>query len=417
MITRAEAQKLRDELLGVLGEDACNTELLLSRLDSITRESGIGAHAALLLVLTHLTLDNAEARGHWEAILHHRERMSEALRRAVGIRVCVLDYFLNMNRRLVQPTLVHMELRETAGHAYPVNVLTGLASERGFRAAVQTETRRARRYDQKLSLVLFDLDRFGEVNLGVGELVADRLLREASILLHNKVRDIDIVGRFGEDELGLVLPETDRNGAFLVADRFRREVESHFSHRGSAAKGGALTVSGGVACYPEDAKTPEELVERAARALYHAKASGKNAVHVYQPERRHFLRVDLEAGRFEVEVLAPREMSAGTARNLSCSGIVFASPEPLDVGEEIEIRLVAIPEGTPSRSGRLRGRVVRLEEIPTPLPGQAARGAERDQVPDRFEIGMAFDLDFTRGEEDLVEFFEKMRRKPGEIDP
>jgi len=78
---------------------------------------------------------------------------------------------------------------------------------------------------------------------------------------------------------------------------------------------------------------------------------------------------------------------------------------------------VADHGATYEATGRLRGRVVRLEEIPTPLPGQAARGAERDQVPDRFEIGMAFDLDFTRGEEDLVEFFEKMRRKPGEIDP
>ncbi len=417
MITRAEAEKLRDELLAVLAEDARNTEVLLSRLDSITRESGIGAHAALLLILTHLTLEDIEARRHWEAILLHRKRMSEALGRNVGIRVSVLDYFLNVNRRLVQPILVDLEIHERGGHPFPSDSLTGLTSERGFRVAVQSETRRARRYGQKVSLVLFDLDGFADVNRSVGDLVADRCLREAAILLHNRVRDIDIVARPGEDELGIVLPETDRNGAFLVAERFRRELEAHFFRREPIAKHGSLTVSGGVACYPQDAKTAEELLERAAQALYHAKASGKNAVHAYHPERRRFLRVDLEAGRFEVEVLAPREMGAGRARNLSCSGIVFASPERLDVGEELEIRLVSTPEGTSSRSGRLRGRVVRLEEIPASPAGRLEPGVERDQATDGFEIGMAFDLDFTRGEEDLVEFFDTVRRKPERTHP
>ncbi len=417
MITRAEAERLREQLLVVLAEDAHNTEVVLARLESITKESGIGGHAALLLILTHLAFDEEEARRHWEAILAHRRKMSEALRRDVGVRVSVLDYFLNVNRRLVQPTLIDLKMYEGGDRPSPVDPLTGLATDRTFRAAVQSETRRARRYGQNVSLVLFDLDGFAEVNAAVGELVADRLLRETAILLHNKVRDIDVLARPGEDELALVLPETDRNGALLVAERFRREVESHFSYREAAGKGVPFTVSAGVACYPEDASTSEALLERAAQALYQAKASGKNTVHVYHPERRRFLRVDLVAGRFEVEVLTPRYTSAGPARNLSRNGIVFAGSEPLQVGEEIEIRLIATAGETGSRWPRIRGRVVRLEGLPEPAFSSAADAAAGRQVVDRFEIGMAFDLDWTHGEEELVEFFEKAQSGPAGTPP
>lgn len=406
MITRAEAERLREQLLAVLAEDVRNTELLLSRLDSIMKETGIGAHAALLLILTHLAFEDGEARRHWEAVLEHRQRISEALRRDVGVRVAVLDYFLNVNRRLVRPTLIELEMYEAP---YPVDPLTGLASDRMFRAAVQNETRRAKRYRQRVSVALFDLDDFSGVNEAVGELVADRLLKEAAIVLHNKVRDIDVVARPGEDELAVVLPETDRNGALLAAERFRREVESHFSYREAAGRRVHLTVSGGVASYPEDAGTPETLLEHAARALYQAKASGKNTIHVYHAERRRFLRVDLWAGHFEVEVLSPRKMSAGHARNLSPNGIVFTSFEALNVGEEIEIRVVSATGDAVSRSPRLRGRVVRLEELPDVSPQPAGAATPQDPLPDRFEIGMALDLDSGQGEQNLMEFLEKAR--------
>ena len=73
MINRREADLIRDRLLGVLDEDARNTQRLLSRLDSITDESGVSAHSALLLILTHLAFDEEEARKHWDAILAHRD--------------------------------------------------------------------------------------------------------------------------------------------------------------------------------------------------------------------------------------------------------------------------------------------------------------------------------------------------------
>ena len=91
MIAKEDADRLRDELLSVLAEDAHNTERLLARLDSITRETGIEAHAALLLILTSQAFDEDRARRHWEAILAHREQISESLGRDAGVRVAALD--------------------------------------------------------------------------------------------------------------------------------------------------------------------------------------------------------------------------------------------------------------------------------------------------------------------------------------
>lgn len=393
MITREEAAQLKEQLLQLLAEDTRNTERLLGRLDAISKESGIGAHAALILILTQLAFDEADARAHWDGIVAHRHALSLALGRDTGLRVAVLDYFMNVNRRLVSPTLIDVAMEEapTRPDADP---LTGLAGDRAFRVALQGELRRARRYGHAVGIAIFDLDRFGEINARVDRLVADRLLREAAMLLGNKIRDIDLAARPGEDELAVLLPQTDRNGAFLVADRFRREIETHFRKRDTGGKPADLTVSGGVAAYPEDGLDAEALIARAASALYQAKASGKNAVLVHSPERRRFLRFDLETRRCEIEVLTPGDAGEGRVRNLSRNGLLFASPEPIEVGEDVEIRLESGGHDGALRVLRLRGRVVRLEEAPS---GEG----------ERFDVGVAFDLDAGAGERELLEFLEQ----------
>jgi len=403
VITRDEADRLRDDLLQVLAEDAHNTERLLARLDSITRESGIGAHAALLLILTHLSFDEDQARQHWQAILSHRKELSDRLGRDVRVRTAILDYFLNVNRRLVRPTLVDLEMYESGAADADRDPLTGLVTDRRFRTGLQKELRRARRYEQKASIVLVDIDDLAAINERVGELVGDRLLREVATLLNGSVRDIDLAGRTVEDEFILLLPETERNGALLVAERFRREVEAFFAAREGAGKPVGLTVSVGVACYPDDAATPQDLLESAARALYRAKASGRNAVHPYHPERRRYLRFDLEPGRFEVEVLSPPDRDTGRPRNLSRNGILFTSPEPLEVGEQIEIRLADSAGESEERALKVRGRVVRLEELPV---GETME-PPAIHADDRWEVGVAFDFDWADGTDDLLEFLER----------
>jgi len=204
-----------------------------------------------------------------------------------------------------------------------------------------------------------------------------------------------------------LLPETDRNGALLVAERYRGGLQRFFASREVAGNSVSLTVSGGVASYPDDATTGERLLELAAQALYQAKASGRNAVHPYRPERRRYLRFELEPGLFEIEVLAPPQHPATAMRNLSRNGILFVSPERLEIGEPIEIRL-AQEHGSTAASVRLRGTVVRLEELPLPVEAEAD---EELPVADRYEIGVALDLDWGASDENLLGFLERVQTR------
>jgi len=283
LITRSEADGLREPLLAVLAENEHHPARLLARLDAITSESGIGARAALLLILTRLAFDEKGAARHWEALLAHREQMSRRLGRDAGVRVAVLDYFLNVDRSLVHPTLIDLVNIDSVEREAGIDPLTGLASGRRFRAALPAELRRANRYDQRVSVVVIDVDDFARANATHGRPVGDRMLGELATLLDETVRDIDLAARLGEDEMVLLLPETDRDGALLVAERYRGRVESHFAAGQSAGVQVGLTVSSGVACYPDDAATPEALLEAAAQGLYHAKAAGRNRVQPSSP--------------------------------------------------------------------------------------------------------------------------------------
>ena len=288
--------------------------------------------------MTQLAFDEAEARTHWDGIVAHRHALSLALGRDAGLRVAVLDYFMNVNRRLVSPTLIDVAMEEAPTRSDD-DPLTGLAGDRAFRVALQGSLRRARRYGHAVGIAIFDLDRFGEINARVGRLVADRLLREAAMLLGNKIRDIDLAARPGEDELAVLLPQTDRNGAFLVADRFRREIETHFRRREAGGKPADLTVSGGVAAYPEDGvgrRGPDR--PRGAGAVS-GQGLGRERGARAQPRAPPVPPLRPAAAALRDRGAGAGDAGAGRVRNLSRNGLLFASPEPIEVGEDVEIRL------------------------------------------------------------------------------
>ena len=112
MISPEEVTRYREDLLAVLQEDAHNEDRILRRLDQIRAEEGIQAYAALLLILTGMPFEESEARNHWDAILGHRKALAAALQREVGLRVAVLDYFLNLNRQTIGPRLIDLAFSE-----------------------------------------------------------------------------------------------------------------------------------------------------------------------------------------------------------------------------------------------------------------------------------------------------------------
>jgi diguanylate cyclase (GGDEF)-like protein len=165
--------------------------------------------------------------------------------------------------------------------------LTGLFNYRYFREQIKFEFARARRYGRGLSLVFLDLDLFKQVNDTYGHGVGDSVLREVATLIQAQLRTSDIPVRFGSEpvavryggeELVVILPETDLDGAALMAERIRAAAESHSYAAPGVDMTLKVTLSAGVACMgPEDADV-SDLVRRADEALYRAKAGGRNRV-------------------------------------------------------------------------------------------------------------------------------------------
>jgi len=149
--------------------------------------------------------------------------------------------------------------------------LTELTNRRGFRERLDLELERARRGGMKLTVLVGDLDHFKEVNDRCGHQVGDGALRRAARVLSGEKRGFDGLARVGGEEFALALPDTDAHEGFLLAERIRDKLSDEF-----AADSVALTISFGVATFPDHGATPAALLQRADEALYGAKRGGRN---------------------------------------------------------------------------------------------------------------------------------------------
>jgi len=141
------------------------------------------------------------------------------------------------------------------------------------------EFERSLRHNFNLSFLMVDIDRFKNYNDTYGHLVGDVVLKNIVAILKNNTREVDLVGRFGGEEFCVILPETGKEEARLVAERIREIVHKHkFKAYDELTN---VTVSFGIATYPEDAEDMNELIENSDKALYAAKNSGRNKVCVY----------------------------------------------------------------------------------------------------------------------------------------
>jgi len=168
-----------------------------------------------------------------------------------------------MYRSLAIPSLVELSRIEPK---------TGLYNMRHLEAVLAQELRRADRFDRPVSLLMIDVDHLRAINSALGHVAGDRALRLVAMSLRAQTRDYDVAARFGGDEFCVLLPETSLEGALVVAERIRADVEA--SGKGA---GLGLTVSIGVA-QTDERTTAEELVTRADRAAYRAKSGGRNVV-------------------------------------------------------------------------------------------------------------------------------------------
>ena len=156
--------------------------------------------------------------------------------------------------------------------------LTGLYNHAYFKTRLGEEVVRASRFDRPLSITLFDLDHFKSCNDTYGHAVGDDLLRELADLMKTNLREVDIPARYGGEEFVILLPETGLGLAIEVAERLRWMVERHRFLLKHPKGPLTITLSGGVAAFNRAECTPDLLLDAADRALYKAKADGRNRI-------------------------------------------------------------------------------------------------------------------------------------------
>jgi diguanylate cyclase (GGDEF)-like protein len=158
-----------------------------------------------------------------------------------------------------------------------IDDVTEVYNARYLLSTCENEIQRADRYNNPLSVLFLDLDRFKLVNDEYGHLVGSETLRRLSRVLLNCVRQVDTVARYGGDEFTILLVDTDHAAAITIAERIRRTVADYCFETGRDG-GLALTISIGVATYPEHGRDRDTLLDSSDKAMYRAKSDGRNRV-------------------------------------------------------------------------------------------------------------------------------------------
>lgn len=237
--------------------------------------------------------------------------------------------------------------------------LTKLSNRRGFREQLDLELERARRSQADMTVLVGDLDRFKEVNDRSGHAVGDVALQRVARILTAGKRHVDLAARVGGEEFSLILPDTGADGAYTLAERLRCAVREEF-----VGESVPITISFGVACYPQHGETGASLLRAADEALYAAKDSGRNRTVRHSPALRELMRDsdgarDIEGERFVAVVLDLAE-----AVDLRFSGSARHS-ETVGRYAEMMARELGLPERHVSRV-RLAGMLHDIGKVGVP---------------------------------------------------
>jgi diguanylate cyclase (GGDEF)-like protein len=159
--------------------------------------------------------------------------------------------------------------------------LTNLYNQTHFFLLLKLQLEKSRRYRTAFSLILFDVDHFKNYNDKNGHLKGSETLRRIAGLMRKVFRSSDVLAKYGGDEFVVILPHSDKVGAFLAADRLREVIEAEPFEGAALQPLGKVTLSLGITSYPEHGQKVEDLLDRADKALYFAKNTGRNKTVIY----------------------------------------------------------------------------------------------------------------------------------------
>ena len=208
-----------------------------------------------------------------------------------------------------------------------VDAKTGLYNTRHFSKTLTEELARAQRFERPLSLIMADLDLLREINNTYGHLAGDAVIQGIADIMRSELRQYDMASRFGGEEFSLLLPETDGETAFAIAERIRRKVAEQVFESDTTAGPIRATISMGVATFPQDGADEKELVHAADVAVYGAKVGGRNRVVAANPEH-----ADMPADLTHTVIELPRREAPAPAGTP-----LAAVPEPAATAAPAEV--------------------------------------------------------------------------------
>jgi diguanylate cyclase (GGDEF)-like protein len=270
--------------------------------------------------------------------------MRERLCAPLDLRVAMLSYLVEVQHALENPKIIERaEFERTQESAY-TDHLTGLRNFRYFAEQLNHEVLRSDQYSEPLSLVMLDIDHFKTFNDRNGHEAGNEVLRRVGGIIRDTLRKVDVGARYGGEEFAVILPSTPKRGARAAAERLRDAIGAREFPHAADQPLGRLTASLGVATYPADGRNPAEFVKHCDRALYVAKAEGRDRVGMLGG-LRSYPRVQIELDglcRVAGEERPLRTIQVGTG------GMSFRTTSPVELGALIEAELV------------ITGRVTRL---------------------------------------------------------
>ncbi len=245
---------------------------------------------ALLSQFCGFHFSEDEAREHWYCVTHHQKGLEETLARPIGFSVALADYFLNVLRKNREIFIVEpQDFIQMKDSAYQ-DSLTGLYNRRYLKDYLEKEFEKTKRYSIVFSILFLDIDRFKILNDQYGHACGDHVLKRVAEILKHSSRNSDLVARFGGEEFVVVMPQTLGRKTLEVAQRLRRNIESQVFDVPGVREPIRLTLSGGIATCPMDAKNYDELLHRADQAMYFAKTQGRNQIFHYRDISEKALR-------------------------------------------------------------------------------------------------------------------------------
>jgi diguanylate cyclase (GGDEF)-like protein len=171
-----------------------------------------------------------------------------------------------------------------AGHLRELSItdaLTGLFNRRYFEERFFEELQRSERHNLSFSLAMMDIDDFKLFNDTEGHLAGDEVLKHIANIAKDCLRVIDIIARFGGEEFAVIMPQTEKTEAFLVAERIRKSIKEQLPITWKVFPKDMITITIGVAAFPSDGKDRVELIRNTDRALYKGKMEGKDKTVVW----------------------------------------------------------------------------------------------------------------------------------------